>query len=388
MENILNTLTVLKKKSGDIVELRTHFGAKGYLIDRVTKNASGHMVKSFSAPSMFPVNKKDIYPVLLEEIDKLLRAEHKFQSSTVHLSFPMQHRDWLLATNDVAPILDKDNVLEDMQCDDDYIFQVVPMPSQRVFITIDIDSSHAISMANHDGTALAIPPALLAKLGVWLHKLSGRISLEGRLTRANRLVLTDIFFKGESLSDKPITKRLMHLYGLAHTLPDGVSIAHTEFCKEHKLQLVDTCIRHGMELVIIPKNLRTCGNASSKLNLIMHFKKETTLQIMSINLIKGTVSLCGRVAGIPITVAEAFINPQLSLQVMDNVVVEYSGIESGKLLHVEMKEKTGFNDHVDLDPVIANSLGYNLKPTAVLTPTAPSDRNEVGILGALDIPEQ
>ena len=119
-----------------------------------------------------------------------------------------------------------------------------------------------------------------------------------------------------------------------------------------------------MELLFTPNVALTDTHCDHAKAFTVHFKMKTLLQVMSLG-VNNTANLCGRVSGIPIQVATAHLPPNMTLEPMDRVIVEYSGVTSGKLLHAEVVEKTGENDCVDLELSIASKMGFNSKPRPV-----------------------
>ena len=381
MNTSTGSLTKLKNKIGDSVEIRSHIGSRGTMIDIITTKTDGKIIKEFSPRTRFPIPDDKVQSSLLREISRYLTKEFEVVSSTLSLSFPMQDELLEIPFLEFTSIYEDKDMLHRLIDDNSYTAMAIPLHAKRVIVLVgllmDEDYSYnMVSMHSTDQQVTPIPIPLLSKLCNWAFTLQKPMLLEGYVTRNNNLVVANVLgVYNERWDFSTVTTGVDKLTSLLGEMPDCISLATIKKSKENKKELVDLCTQNGTELLFI-------SDTKSVNNFSVHFKQTTVLQVMSLNLSKGTVSLCAGISGVPVEIAESYLNTSLNLQPMDNVLVEYGGVRCGRLEYTSIKETVGCNEYVALDPFIANRMGFNLKPQEICKPSLHS-RN-TGILAALD----
>ncbi|MDF4421600.1 hypothetical protein [Vibrio parahaemolyticus] len=365
-----------KNDAGSTVEVKSLEGRKGFLIELIMTDSTGVVTKNFSEHASSPVPEENIYSAILLEVSSLLKQKYKLHASSIPLVFPEIGFDdfWQPSISLTRAEL---TAFEDMVIDD-YVAQSVRF-GEPVRVYIKAGNKHFVSMKDKHDQVMAIPTALLSTLADW-HVVDcvSEVVLDGYLAHDGTLTLTDILYDKGPLTEIPTLTRLAVLEEYAR--PNGVvTVAAFGTGKDEIAKLEQACFNCGLSL-LFSKNLHISDEIK---RWIMDFKEEAQLTIMAIDHTSNEVKLCANISNVPVELGRAPIPKGMELLPLDGVAIKYGKLVAGELMNVEIISKLDTTEQLPLDPVLAQKLGYAVRPVAIQT-NEDEPAHNTGILSALD----
>ena len=384
LQSIVATIRTLQ---GKLIELRTHKGSQGYIIEQAEQMPDGSFEKSFSNATPRPIPSDQILDTLKKEINDYILTGATVEDSTIPFTFDAVDALDLMSVVKHVEEQDKLSLMSKLESDS-FAAQALPATSSRIVLLFDTRAKYAITAFSLNGQCVSIPQNVLRTLcRVSAALQNKRTVIEARYTLQGHVTFTDLLSHGCALTDKTLDERLELLSNLVEPMPPYRNVATTETDLIKKHRLLKQCTTHGLDCVLIPRGvlhpLRSC---TDKVNYKMKLKQETALQVMSVDPQKNTVALCALISGIPIELAKASIPTEFVVEALDNVQVKYSEAVIGELMNVEIMAKLDSDDAIPLDPALAHKMGFNLKPQPVEILSGDSGQL-TGILAALDEPQ-
>lgn len=384
LQSIVATIRTLE---GKLIELRTHKGSQGYIIEQAKQKPDGTFEKSFSKATPRPIPSDQILDTLKKVINDYILTGATVEDSTIPFTF-----DTVLGM-DLTSVIRREEEFDRLDLmskleSDSFAVQALPATSRRIILLFDTRATYAVTAFSLSGQCVSIPQNVLRTLcGVSTVLQNKRTIIEARYTLQGHVTFTDLLFHGCALTDRTLDKRLELLSSLIVPMPPYRNLTTTETELNKKHRLLKQCTTQGLDCVLIPRGLlQPLAGGTNKVNYKMKLKHETALQVMSVDLQKNSVALCAQIGGIPIKLAEAPVPTDFVVEALDNVQVKYSEAVVGELLNVEIVAKLDGDDALPLNPVLAHTMGFNLKPKAIESSRENSGQL-TGILAALDEPQ-
>lgn len=339
-------------------------------------DSTGVVTKNFSEHTSSPVPEENIYSAILLEVSSLLKQKYKLHSSSIPLVFPEIGFDDFWQPS-ISLTRAEQTAFEDMVIDD-YVAQSVRF-GEPVRVYIKAGNKHFVSMKDKHDQVMAIPTALLSTLAGW-HVVDcvSEVVLDGYLAHDGTLTLTDILYDKGPLTEIPTLTRLAVLEEYART-NSVVTVAAFGTGKDEIAKLEQACFNCGLSL-LFSKNLHISDEIK---RWIMDFKEEAQLTVMAIDHTSNEVKLCANISNVPVELGRAPIPKGMELLPLDGVAIKYGKLVAGELMNVEIISKLDTTEQLPLDPVLAQKLGYAVRPVAIQTNEDEPTHNTC-ILSALD----
>ena len=275
LQSIVATIRTLQ---GKLIELKTHKGSQGYIIEQAEQMPDGSFEKSFSNATPRPIPSDQILDTLKKEINDYILTGATVEDSTIPFTFDTANGLDLMSVvrNEVEH--DKQSLMSKLESDS-FAAQALPATSSRIVLLFDTRAKYAITAFSLNGQCVSIPQKVLRTLcRVSASLQNKRTVIEARYTLQGHVTFTDLLSHGCALTGKTLDERLELLAGLVEPMPPYRNVATTETDLIKKHRLLKQCTTQGLDYVLIPRGvlhpLRSC---TDKVNYKMKLKQETAL---------------------------------------------------------------------------------------------------------------
>ena len=359
--DVSDSITVMEDSKKHTIEIRTHAGRNNCTIDTVEKVLDGKS-KLPKGPSVFVIEKENVYQSLLKEVDKWLRKGYHIKVASTSLLFTSKDTINLSTINELRVIENEVVLSGKLVSNANFIAHSFPTQSKHVIVTIDPREGHYLySMVDTNGASLNIDK-ITHHLSQWIPERKSRLTLECLLSPENRLcIISIIHFDGKDMSLKIAPQK--NDGALPDAVFDLMPTAEKNLLTPAKLKLKEKAISEGEELIFIP--IVKISDSHINNGYRINFQKKMLLKVMSVNILEGFATLCALVSGVPVEITKVKVPDTLSLESRCNVIVGYSAIYLGELINVSLVKVLDSDDTVYLPAEMINAMGFVAKPVGV-----------------------
>lgn len=286
-------------------------------------------IQTSDAPSL---NSTELRSVLTTVIDQKLKSEYVLTSANTELE---------LHGGDLVTQFVDSRVIADLHyrnfCSGpifkskDYLSQVIPNPAREIVILYNLAGTRFISVSNPDGSPIMIPYNIVNTISTLGHGFAGAPARVRAFISDDYLFVVDLMFYKQDITNYSLRTRFELLNRI---IKKPIQKLVTIQPSEDKIEALQRCIATDSTLYLEPNDKLYSDGMSPALSYVVKTGGTVILQVQGIT--TQGVSLFGRISGLPIVLGEAPIPPNFTIDMLDTVLVRFSGIVDNELANLEI----------------------------------------------------